>query len=181
MTVTGKFMLIERAEESSEDAPKKSAEESSKDNPKTLAEISAFLNEKTIKCYCGEVESIKKQGTGIFSFLQKMQNRLRISKNWKILAKKKKVSEHPTLNKCCMVVVCCDVIGDDEKTIAENLAPQGVTKVRSIMRKVNGKLVNTAALELMLDSPNKPASIKIAYSFRTHCTCHHHQKQVKRS
>lgn len=158
-TVTGKFMIIESAEESS-------AEVSSADEkPKTLADISAFLIEKTIQCYCGEVESIKKTRDGKILVLTKNAKSAKNLQKLENLGEEKvKVSEHSTLNKCRVVVVCRDVIGDDEKTIAENLAPQGVTKVKRIMKKVNGKLVKTAALEITMNTPNEPTSLKIAYT-----------------
>lgn len=146
--VTGRYMTIENAEES-----------------KNLSEISVFLIEKTIKSCCGEVEKISKTRDGKILVQTKS---IRSAKNLLNLDQlgvcKVKVSEHRSLNKCRVVVSCREVLNESEEDIAEYLKPQGVTKVRRIMKKINDKLEKTAALELTMDSPNMPASIKIAYT-----------------
>ncbi|XP_055522802.1 uncharacterized protein LOC129716982 [Wyeomyia smithii] len=145
--VTGKFVVIESAEAD-----------------RSLVETSAFLIEKTVESYCGEVTSIKKN--------KKRQN-FRSNKvaasaeNLKKLEKlgelKVRVFEHKTLNTCRVVVPCWEAINDPEEEIATKLKSQGMIGVKRIMRKTNGKLEKTSLLELTIDSPNAPTTIKIAY------------------
>ncbi|GBN80569.1 hypothetical protein AVEN_108219-1, partial [Araneus ventricosus] len=119
---------------------------------------------KAISSTIGEVASIKKLRSG--DLLVEVTSRKQAQQILKLKAFATipvSVSAHRTLNSSKGVITCGELLHVPLEEISEKLCPQGVTHVRRITIRRDGKLLDTKHLIPTFNSPKSPESIKAGY------------------
>ena len=129
-----------------------------------ITKLSPFVIEKVISGLIGEPKSVKKlrNGTLLIEVNRKSQsdNLLKIQK---FFNQKVRVFPHNTLNTSKGTIRDPLLKGLSEEEILDGLTDKGVTQVRRIKTKRDGKQVETNVLVLTFNTPNVPSTIKIFY------------------
>ena len=136
----------------------------SSDPSAPLSRLSPFAILKGINGIAGAVNDIKKLRSGqiLVECARKAHadNLLRATSlaNVGITA-----SPHRTLNSSKGVIRARDLKDVDEEEITEELSPQGVTHVKRISIKKEGKVIPTNTFIVTFNRPTPPASLKVGY------------------
>ncbi|GBO19103.1 hypothetical protein AVEN_120694-1 [Araneus ventricosus] len=126
--------------------------------------VSPFLVQKGINSSIGDVKSIRKLRSG--DLLIEVSSRKQAQQIVKLNALSTlpvTVGAHSTLNSSKGVVTCGELFFTPTEEIAEDFKCQGVTHVRRIKIRREGKLLDTKHLVLTFHSPKLPQSIKAGY------------------
>ncbi|GBM61180.1 hypothetical protein AVEN_178229-1 [Araneus ventricosus] len=126
--------------------------------------VSPFLVQKGINSSIGDVKSIRKLRSGdLLIEVSSRKQAQQIAKLNALSTLPVTVSAHSTLNSSKGVVTCGELLHTPTEEIAEDLKCQGVTHVRRIKIRREGKLLDTKHLVLTFHSPKLPQSIKAGY------------------
>ncbi|XP_055924552.1 uncharacterized protein LOC129956646 [Argiope bruennichi] len=126
--------------------------------------VSPFLVEKALTGSVGEVASVRKLRSG--DLLVEVASRQQSNKILKLKSMgtiKVTVTPHGSLNSSKGVISCGELFNVSLEEITKKLQSQGVTQVRRISIRRDGKLLNTKHLILTFNSPKLPESIKAGY------------------
>ncbi|GBO39398.1 hypothetical protein AVEN_79287-1 [Araneus ventricosus] len=130
----------------------------------TFENVSPFIVEKALTSTIGEVSNVRKLRTG--DLLVEVQSRQQSQKIMKIKAFATIlviVSPHVSLNSSKGVITCGELLNESLDVIANELKSQGVTHVRRITIRRDGRLLDTKHHVLTFNSPKLPDSIKAGY------------------
>ncbi|XP_055928684.1 uncharacterized protein LOC129959816 [Argiope bruennichi] len=142
------------------------------DSKETFHGVSPFLVEKDITGNLGEVKSINKLRSGDLLVEVGYAKQAKQILNLKSLSTiSVEVNPHPSLNSCKGVISCGELCNVSIEEIIEKLKDLGVTNVRRITVRRDGKLLNTKHLVLSFNSSNLPDYIKAGYMRLSVRTC----------
>ncbi|XP_055943532.1 uncharacterized protein LOC129974465 [Argiope bruennichi] len=134
------------------------------DLKETFHTVSPFLVEKAITGSLGEVESIRKLRSGdLLVEVKTRKQSQQILKLKNLATIPVSVSAHSSMNNCKGVITCGELFNETIEKITAELAFEGVTHVRRISVRRDGKLLPTKHLILTFHRPKLPEYIKAGY------------------
>ena len=137
---------------------------SSTDDSAPLSNLSPFAILKGINGIAGAVRDIKKLRSGqILIECGKKAHADNLLRATMLANVGMKASPHRSLNSSKGVIRTSDLRNVDEAEIADELKPQGVTHVRRICIKKEGKLTPTNTYILSFSRPTPPKLLKVGY------------------
>ncbi|GBN13429.1 hypothetical protein AVEN_38766-1, partial [Araneus ventricosus] len=133
-------------------------------NNETFHNVSPFLVEKGISGQLGEVASVRKLRSGdLLIEVNSRKQAQQIIKLNNLSSIPVTVAAHATLNFSKGVVSCGELLHTPTEEITKELENQGVTSVRRITMRRDGKLLDTKHLIITFHSPKLPECIKARY------------------
>lgn len=126
--------------------------------------LSIFGIQKLLRCAVGEVKSAKKLRNG--SVLVEVCSKAQADRALKMTTwvdVPVKASPHRSLNSSKGVIRCRDFRDCDDVEVLDALRSQGVTTVKHIMSKKNGKTEPTNTFIVTFNLPTPPKFVKAAY------------------
>ncbi|GBN85373.1 hypothetical protein AVEN_45874-1 [Araneus ventricosus] len=126
--------------------------------------VSPFLVQKGISGQLGEVASVRKLRSGdLLIDVNSRKQAQQIIKLNNLSSIPVSVAAHATLNFSKGVVSCGELLHTPVEEITKELENQGVTSVRRITMRRDGKLLDTKHLIITFHSPKLPECIKAGY------------------
>ncbi|GBO13276.1 hypothetical protein AVEN_84741-1 [Araneus ventricosus] len=130
-------------------------------NNETFHNVSPFLVEKGISGQLGEVASVRKLRSGdLLIEVNSRKQAQQIIKLNNLSSIPVTVAAHATLNFSKGLVSCGELLHTPTEEITKELENQGVTSVRRITMRRDGKLLDTKHLIITFHSPKLPECIK---------------------
>ncbi|XP_023214039.1 uncharacterized protein LOC111616909 [Centruroides sculpturatus] len=129
-----------------------------------LSKRSPFLIQKLFESTIGNFKKIQKLRSGDLlveaAFPQQSEKLLKMKSLGELMVT---ITPHTNLNSSCGVISETDLMSENESDIQIGLSDQGVTDVRRISIRCDGKLIPTKHLILTFNKPTLPSSVAAGY------------------
>ncbi|XP_067131305.1 uncharacterized protein [Centruroides vittatus] len=131
---------------------------------KPLSKVSPFLIQKLFESTIGQLKKIQKLRSGdLLVETASPQQSAKLLQTKTLGEMEVTVTSHGSLNLSCDVISETDLMSEDESDIQIGLSDQGVTAVRRISIRRDGKFIPTKHLILTFNKPTLPSVITAGY------------------
>ena len=133
-------------------------------NDKPITSLSPFVIEKQVSSIIGTAKSIKSLRNG--NLLIECNNKTQtenLLRTTMFFQNKVKVFPHPSLNSSRGVVRCSEISSDPLDEVKEQMKSKGVTDVKRITIKRDGKTITTNTYIFTFNTPTLPKKVRIGH------------------